>query len=270
MSVENISNLVQTFSDHVFGQAQDTQGAAIATETAPGINAALSEDTFTPSTQDGSAKTTAQDVGIFQLAPGTLTAFSPNNSFDLTTQGANQNGAAAQAASAGTAGEGVPKLPDATKVGGSANAEQQTANTVTAQVASSAAASANIQLQIQSLNAALPALGLTNIEINQIDRIASLVQNFNPAAYASLVSQFEALAQPPASPNPVNSPVIPGTSSPTNTGTNTNGGPSQVQELPSTPAVAPKPARDIAATNSGTQGTTANNVQPTGPGLQIT
>jgi len=48
------------------------------------------------------------------------------------------------------------------------------------------------QIQIQALNAALPALGLTIAEIQLIDRIASLAHNFNPAAYANLVNQFEA------------------------------------------------------------------------------
>jgi len=270
MSVESISSIVQTLSDQTFGQTQGTPVATSASQTAPVASAVLAEDTFTPSTQDGSALPTAQDAGIFQLAPGTLTALNPNFPFAPTTQLANQNGAAVQSAPAGTAGAGAPQSPGAAKTGVTANAEQQTANTPTAHAASGAAATTNLQLQIQTLNAALPALGLTNSEINQIDRIASLVQNFNPAAYASLVNQFEALAQPPESPNPVNSPVIPGTSTPTNSGTNTNGSTSQVQGLSSTPAGAPNPAGNSAATSSGTPGTAANNVQITGPGLQIT
>ena len=53
-----------------------------------------------------------------------------------------------------------------------------------------------MQEQIQILNASLPALGLSKVEIQEIDHIATQIQNFNPAAYATLVNQFEALAQP--------------------------------------------------------------------------
>ncbi len=268
MLVESISSLVQTFSDRIFGQAQDAQGATNTSQTAPGANAALSEDTFTPSNQDGSAQATTQDAGIFQLAPGKLAALSPNVQFAPTTQLANQNGAPVQAAPVGTAQAGATKSSDATKTGGPANAEQKSADTPSTQAASSAAA-ANVQLQIQSLNAALPALGLTNTEINQIDRIAALVQNFNPAAYASLVTQFEALAQPAVPPNPVNSPVIPGTSAPTNSGTNANGGAFQVQGIFLTFTGAVKPAGDSAATSGGNQSSATNSAQTTGPGLQI-
>jgi hypothetical protein len=269
MSVESISSLVQNLSGQAFGQTQDTQGATNASPTAPAANAVLAEDTFTPSTQDGSAQTTAQDAGIFQLAPGTLTALNPNVPFAPTTQFTYQNGAPAHAAPVGIAKAGATQSSDTTKTGVSANASQQTADTPAAQAASSAAASANIQLQIQSLNAALPTLGLTNTEINQIDRIASLIQNFNPAAYASMVSQFEALGQITVSPNPANLSVIPGTGAATSIETSTNGGALQAQGIPPTPTGAPKPAGDSAATSGGTQGTTANNVQTTGPGLQI-
>ena len=79
MSVESISSFVQNLSGRAFGQTQDTQGATNASQTAPVANAVLAEDTFTLSMQDGSALTTAQAAGIFQLAPGTLTALSPNN-----------------------------------------------------------------------------------------------------------------------------------------------------------------------------------------------
>ncbi|HEX3376621.1 MAG TPA: hypothetical protein VHS29_07155, partial [Candidatus Acidoferrales bacterium] len=86
-------------------------------------------------------------------------------------------------------------------------------------------------LQIQSLNASLPALGLTNTEINQIDRIASLVQNFNPAAYANLVSQFEALAQNSGSSNSGNTALLPGTHSAPNTANSTIDAGYQVQDV---------------------------------------
>jgi hypothetical protein len=261
MSLESISSLAQALSDQIFGHAQDAQGATNATPTAPGANAALSEDTFTPSAQDSSTQATAQDAGIFQLAPGTLTALGANIVFTPTTHLANQNGAPVQAAPIGNAKDSASQPSDTTKTGGSADAEHRAPNTLAAQAASSAAAAANAQLQIQSLNAALPALGLTNAEINQIDRIASVVQNFNPAAYASLVTQFEALAQPAAPPNPVNSPVVPGTSAPTGTETNANGGAIQVQEISLTRTGAAKTPGDSSVTNGSEQGSAANNKQ---------
>jgi flagellar motor switch protein FliG len=52
-----------------------------------------------------------------------------------------------------------------------------------------------LQEQVQALNAALPALGLSKVEIQEIDTLASQIQNFNPAACTTLINQFEALAQ---------------------------------------------------------------------------
>ena len=42
------------------------------------------------------------------------------------------------------------------------------------------------------------------MEIQEIDRIASQIQDFNPAAYTSLVNQFEALAQQATQQNAAN------------------------------------------------------------------
>ena len=61
-----------------------------------------------------------------------------------------------------------------------------------------------MQEQIQALNASLPALGLSKVEIQEIDSIATQIQNFNPAAYAALVNQFEALAQQATQQNAAN------------------------------------------------------------------
>ena len=46
-----------------------------------------------------------------------------------------------------------------------------------------------------ALNAGLPALGLSKVEVQEIDNLATQIQNFNPATYTNLVNQFEALAQ---------------------------------------------------------------------------
>jgi hypothetical protein len=58
----------------------------------------------------------------------------------------------------------------------------------------STAAQPNPQSQLQALNNALAALGLTAADIAIIDRIAALIRDFNPAAFASLVLQLQDLA----------------------------------------------------------------------------
>jgi hypothetical protein len=47
------------------------------------------------------------------------------------------------------------------------------------------------------LNNALTALGLTPQEIQQLDQIASITNDFNPNAFTALAYQLEALAQAP-------------------------------------------------------------------------
>ena len=53
----------------------------------------------------------------------------------------------------------------------------------------------NPQSQLQSLNSALADLGLNAADIRIIDRIASLIKDFNPTAFSSLVYQLEGLAK---------------------------------------------------------------------------
>jgi hypothetical protein len=180
-------------------------------------NGAVTEDTFTPSSQNSSAQATEQDAGIFQVSKGALAAITAHILFAPTTPNANQNGAPAQAA--------------ATNSTTSGNAAQQVAAALAAQAATAAAAATtNVQDQLQALNAALPVLGLSTSDILQIDRVATLDHNFSPTTYTDLVNQFEALAQlatqqstasaaanatSAASPNPTAN---------TNAGTNANGG----------------------------------------------
>ena len=196
MPVENVSSLIQNLSDQLFGQGQNNVAPKGLLSIASPVTPAAVEDTFTPSAQNGSALVPAQDTALFQFAPGTLTA-SQNNATSPVTHGAIP-------LLSPTPGSATTK-PDANGV-----AAQSHGNTPAGQATNGAASSANLQLQIQSLNASLPALGLTNTEINQIDRIATLVQNFNPAAYANLVSQFEALAQNSGTPTAANQALLSG------------------------------------------------------------
>ena len=100
---------------------------------------------------------------------------------------ANANAAPLAAPAAGGANattqqaRGAATLPSAAVVG--------TAN-------GAATGTASIVEQLQALNNALQALGLSPADIQQVDRIASVIKDFNPAAFTSLAYQLAALAPP--------------------------------------------------------------------------
>jgi hypothetical protein len=254
MPIESISNLIQNLSDQLFGQSQGSNIQESLLGIPGPVTAAVAEDTFTPSTQNGSSQPAAQEAGLFQFAPGTLTT--------------NQTGLTGQPAVGASAIKGAAQPTATTKAEANGTPGQSATQTPTAQAATGAAAAANIQLQIQSLNAALPALGLTNTEINQIDRIASLVQNFNPAAYANLVSQFEALAQNAGSSASVNSAAIPITNSVTSAVNPANDGGYQVQDISIQFTGSTQPGNSSFA-GSGGKNSDASNTQSETAGLQI-
>jgi hypothetical protein len=141
--------------------------------------------------------------------------------FAPATSNTNQNQAPAQGGPA-LATNGAPAQAAGT---GNSNSAANTAQT-------GATPAADVQVQLQALNAALPALGLTNAEIQQIDRIASLVGDFNPGAYANIINQFEALAQQATlqSPPAVASPASISRAG-TSAGGSTSGGGFQVKEI---------------------------------------
>jgi hypothetical protein len=200
MAVESIGNLVQSLADQVPGQTNETQVGANAPGTGNIGDTVATEDTFTLSTQSTSAQDTAQDAGIFQVSQGALTAVTANILFAQRIANTNPNGAQGADPSAPTTNAGDAQPGAAANSNAAANPGQLFAAIPAAQAAATAAAatSANVQQQLQALNAALPALKLSKEEIQEIDRIASQIQNFNPAAYTSLVSQFETQAQLPA------------------------------------------------------------------------
>jgi hypothetical protein len=192
MAVEGVGNLIQNLADHLFGQGQAAQ-AGTRVPGAGGASRTSVEDTFTPSTQSNFAPPTAQDAGIFQLSPGPLTTVA------VGVLSAQAPPDAVQPAAPERDGAGAAPNPGASAAQTAPAASDPSTNSV--QDTSRPAASAELQNKIRQLNASLPALGLTNNEIQQIDRIASMIKDFNPAAYTDLVSQFEALAQQSAQQN---------------------------------------------------------------------
>jgi hypothetical protein len=200
VAVEGIGNLTQTIADLFFGQAANPQGAD-ASGAATSSSAAVTEDTFTHSNQVNPAQH-AEALQVGQGAPNAITA---NALFAPATPNGDQDRAVTQASSA-SAAKAHNALPAAAKNSVTPVNPGQLFPPPPAEqtAAEQAAATANVQYQIQSLNSQLPALGLTTEEVQEIDRIASQIQNFNPAAYATLVSQFELLANPSTQPPTAN------------------------------------------------------------------
>lgn len=179
MAVEGIGNLAQVLTHQLRQQTLGSR-AGVATQGAGNAdNAAVTEDTFTPSTQNSFTQATAQDAGIFRVSQGALTTVTTKLLFAHANANGTPSGVSAQPAPGAT-----PNAGDTQPAALAGQAPPVKAVPAT-----------NVQQQIQFLNAALPALRLSKVEIQEIDRLAAQIQNFNPAAYTDLINQFEALAQ---------------------------------------------------------------------------
>jgi hypothetical protein len=254
MAVNGIANLVQNIAGQLFEQTQGRHAGTKTLGTGHEGTEARTEDTFTPSTADtNSTQLTAQDLGIFQESQVALTDVTANILFGQPASNSNQNGATESAA--------LLKTPDAGTVHTTAASSGSPAESV-----SGPAAAADVQVKLQALNTGLPALGLTYAEIQQIDRIASLIHDFNPAAFTNLVNQFEALTQQSAQQNSAIAPESPGAAA--GTDANTNGTALQVKEI-FVHLVGAKEAVNNGAASGGGQGLAANNTQIAAAGSQI-
>jgi hypothetical protein len=196
MAVEGIGSLVQILADQLREQTLNSQVGANAPGTGNVVKVAVTEDTFTPSTQNNSAQATPQDAGIFQVSQGALTAVTARILFAQTNPNVTQGGAhpQAEASNATNAGNEQPAAapnPIAPVIPGQLFVPAPAGQAPAVQ----AAPTTNEQAKILALNAGLPPLGLSKVEIQEIDRLAAQIQNFNPATYTNLVNQFKALAQ---------------------------------------------------------------------------
>ena len=195
MAVEGIRSLAQNLANQLREEALNSQAGANTQGAGNPANAAVSEDSFTPSNQNDSTVATTQDAGLFQFNPGTLTAVTANFLFELTAPAPGNAGPQTQAASVTGANAANAQPAPAANASTPAHPGQLFAPTPAGQEpAAKAAPATNVQEKVQALNADLPALGLSKVEIQEIDTIATQIQNFNPAAYTALVNQFEALA----------------------------------------------------------------------------
>jgi len=196
MAVEGITSLAQDLADQLHQQLSTLQARANTQVAGNADNVAANEDNFTPSTRNSSAQAAAQDAGLFHVNQGTLTTVATNLLFELTSPGAANRGVPAQAGSVTPANADNVQAAPAANSNAAANPGQLFAPTRPGQEpAPKAAPSTNLQEKVQALNADLPALGLSKVEIQEIDTLATQIQNFNPAAYTAMINQFEALAQ---------------------------------------------------------------------------
>lgn len=189
MAVEGIGNLVQSLADHLFGQAPATSaGAQI-----PGVPVAgattATEDTFTSSAQDLAAQSAAQAAGIFQLSPGAVTAVAPatcsRRRLPISSRLQRRRAAIQQVRRRQQRNRPRPHPP----------MQAPTPATQPGEAAPDPQLLRKYKTRFSSSTPLSRRFGLTNTEIQEIDRIASLIKNFNPAAYTDLVNQFEARSQ---------------------------------------------------------------------------
>lgn len=196
MAVEGIGALVQILADQLREQTLNSPVGASTPGTGNAGKVPVAEDTFIPSTQNNTAQATPQDAGIFQVSQGALSSVTASILFAQTNLNATQGGAPTQAVSsqASNTGNEQPAAtpnPVAPVVPGQLFVPAPAGQAPAVQ----AAPTTNEQAKILALNAGLPALGLSKVEIQEIDRLAAQIQNFSPATYTNLVNQFKALAQ---------------------------------------------------------------------------
>jgi hypothetical protein len=207
MATIGLVSLTERLLNQTAGQAQEPQAAAPSRANANNGAIVATVDQFTPSAQN-----TAQAAGLFTVTQVTL--FSPAAEFLLAqapnprANPVNAADSAANIAAPPAAREAVaintaapvpaPAASAATVALGTpapANATAANAAARRAVVNAPAATSANVQHQLQLLNNALAALGLNSADIQKIDSIAGLIDDFQPTRFANLAFQLQALAQ---------------------------------------------------------------------------
>jgi hypothetical protein len=199
VSITSVVNL----SDGLLGQksTQQTQGSPTSTGASVAVPAsALPQDQFTPSSLTKSADTTAQVAGLFSppnastlQSSGASLATQPATNSPATVAASSNASSSARAASARSG-------PSASSTSAQTASSSQDAPTTSTALNSAAPGSVAQQTQLNTLNNALAALGLSAADIQQIDQVASLINDSNPTAFASLAYQLESQAQNSAGP----------------------------------------------------------------------
>ena len=189
MSAVSLVNLLQSLLNQNTAQGQSTLAAGSAAQLQPAQTLqATAQDEFTPSAQNGQSQATAQAAGLFNVSPASI--FS-------AAAGALLTQSKAAPANVATAAAPAPATVAAQPATAAATIVQAPAPTPAAPAATTAAATslASAQEQLQSLNLALAALGLSTQDIEQLDQIASTINDYNPSAFTAQAYQLEALAR---------------------------------------------------------------------------
>lgn len=207
MSVTGVVNL----NDGLLGQNSTQQSPGLAQaktsahasagQTSP---SALPQDQFTPSALTESANSTAEAAGLFSApkAAALPNLVSASGQSTTDTNRSTAVGAASNAAAAGQASGGaIAAAPNGLGSINSPNTSNNAAASDSTSTAATGAGSVAQQTQLQALNNALAAIGLSAADIREVDRVASLINDFSPVAFTSLAYQLEAQAQNPAQPS---------------------------------------------------------------------
>jgi hypothetical protein len=190
MALTSIVNLVESITNQLVGQGNDSQQGAQGAATAnTSVSATRNEDSFTPSNEINSPQAAAQEAGLFQVSQLALIAAAASSIASQATQPpANPAPPPAEVAATNTS----PVQPVTTP---SVNALTIAAPRASAPTAVQVEPVTNTQGQIQAFNRALTTLGLSNNDIQKLDQIATLVNVFSPTAFHDLIRQFQELAQ---------------------------------------------------------------------------
>jgi hypothetical protein len=195
MALAGLVNLAGRLLNQTTAQAQDTQTPQTPAQPAGNTaSPAAPHDQFIPSTQTQPAQASAEAAGLFAVSQ--FTVFTPAADSLLAQAAAPQaNQANAPARSANST------APAPTQTAAATNAP------AASPVSATATGTATVEDQLRALNNVLQSIGLSLADIRKIDRIASLINDFNPAAFTSLAYQFAALAHnstPQTTATPVN------------------------------------------------------------------
>lgn len=234
MSAIGLVNLAERLLNQGSTQGQDLPPTQRTANTPTAHDAAGSaEDQFTPSAQNGQGQAAAQEAGLFSVTQFSFFSAAADLLLGQgavgqpTVEGAGA-GAGSSGLTAATPGSTLPGTGNSSPATIDNNATQlvgivppprengasSAGNAADRPVAPPAqtgstpsdsrvggtngtngtTGSLAIQQQIQTLNTALASLGLTAQEIQQLDRIASIVNDFNPAAFTALAYQLEQIA----------------------------------------------------------------------------
>ena len=201
MSLISIVNLAERLLNHSSEQDQGAQTGLPTNRVSANSQANEAGDEFTPSKSNPN---TAQEAGLFSAT--TLSFFTaaadfllgqiskPQTNVDAPTTTAQNNQTPLPSQSSATTNSVVDStiLQAPTAV---STAPLIIANPAVPQSSAASSVAASTQNEIQALNSDLTALGLSPADIRIIDRIASLIRDFNPTVFSTFVYQLKALAE---------------------------------------------------------------------------